>query len=145
MMKFTLYALLVYILMGCSGFQVEDTATNKLLAYAAGKTMAISVHEVKPEIDPDLTSAWVEMMERNTGNETVTTPEMVAFFNESLRIIAGNEFDKYGLINDLAMLMSIYSAEFNDTGQMIGIQPVPMEILKLFEQGYSNGRAISRK
>ena len=136
---------LIFALAGCSGFQIKDDATTNLLAYAAGKTMAISINKVKPEVDKDLTNEWVEFMERNAGNETVQPSEMMPFFNRCVMIVTAYEFDKYGLIGDLTMLMSIYGGQTNEVGQMTTIQPVPYAILKTFEIGYANGRAVARK
>ena len=132
-------------LFGCSGFQMTDSATNKVLAYASGKAMAIGIIKVRPEVDSDLTTAWVDMMERNAGNESVESMEMVAFYNHCVSIIAGPDFDRYGLIGDLSMLLTIYGAELDDSGRMTMIAPVPLVILQTFEVGYSNGRAVAKK
>lgn len=146
-----LFLLLFVSLFGCSGFQVTDSATNKVLAYASGKLMAIGISKaiekeiIGNEVDSDLTSAWVDMMERNAGNESVGSIEMVAFYNHCVSIIVGPDFDRYGLIGDLSMLLTIYGAEIGDNGQMTSIQPVPLVILKTFEIGYSNGRAVASK
>jgi len=140
-----LLLILLASLFGCSGFQITDSATNKVLAYASGKAMAIGIIKVRPEVDPDLTSAWVDMMERNAGKESVESVEMVAFYNHCVSIIAGPDFDEYGLIGDLSMLLTIYGAEIDDSGRMTMIQPVPLAILQTFEIGYANGRAMAKK
>ena len=131
-------------LFGCSGFQMTDSATNKVLAYASGKAMAIGIIKVRPEVDSELTSEWVAMMDRNSGNETVSSAEMLAFYNQCVSIIAGPDVDKYGLIGDLSMLLTIYGAEIDDNGSMVAIRPVPLVILKTFERGYANGRMVSK-
>jgi len=140
-----LIILMCILVFGCSGLQISDDSTHKVLAYAAGKSMAIGINKVRPEVDPELTSTWVEMMERNKENLVVESAEMVAFYNECLLIITGKEFDKYGLIGDLSMLLTIYGTELNDRNEMVMIQPVPVEILKVFEMGYANGRNVARK
>ena len=140
-----LFLLLFVSLFGCSGFQVMDSATNKVLAYASGKAMAIGIIKVRPEVDPDLTSEWVAMMDRNSGNESVSSAEMLAFYNHCVSIVAGPDFDQYGLIGDLSMLLTIYGAEIADNGRMTMIQPVPLVILQTFEIGYANGRAMASK
>jgi len=132
-------------LFGCSGFQMTDSATNKVLAYASGKAMAIGIIKVRPEVDSELTSEWVAMMDRNSGNETVSSAEMLSFYNQCVSIIAGPDFDEYGLIGDLSMLLTIYGAEIDDSGRMTMIQPVPLVILQTFEIGYANGRAVAKK
>jgi hypothetical protein len=138
--------LLIVLLVGCSGgLQVQDDTTNKVLAYAAGKMTAIGIYEVRPQVDAPLTDAWESMMDRNAAMELVSPMEMVAFFNECSGIIAGDDFDKYGLVNDLLMLLTIYGADFADGGKMAAIDPVPMDILKLFALGYANGRSISNR
>jgi len=137
---------LMVVSAGCAGFQVSDTSTHKILAYGAGKGMAIGINKVRPEVDPDLTNAWVEMMDANAGKEMVESLEMVAFYNHVLIIIAGGEYDKYGLVGDLAVLLTIFAADMDpQTHQMISIDPVPYAILQYFEMGYANGRAVARK
>lgn len=138
-----LFAWLFAGLFGCSGFQVTDSATNKVLAYASGKAMAIGIIKIRPEVDQELTSEWVALMDRNSGNESVSSAEMLAFYNQCVSIIAGQDFDKYGLIGDLSMLLTIYGAEIDDSGRMTNIQPVPLVILKTFEIGYANGRMVA--
>ena len=140
-----LSALLCVALIGCTGMQISDDSTHKVLAYAGGKSMAIGIYEVRPQVDVPLTDAWETMMDRNASMELVSPMEMVAFFNECSMIIAGDDFDKYGLVNDLLMLLTIYGAEFADGGKMANIDPVPMDILKLFALGYANGRSISNR
>lgn len=134
----------ILALLGCTGFQVTDSSTHKILSYGAGKATAIGINKIRPEVDPNLTSAWVEMMERNEGKEMVASVEMVAFYNHCLLIITGGEFDKYGLINDLSVLLTVFAAEIDPaTNQMIFIQPVPYDVLKFFEMGYGNGRQVA--
>ena len=136
---------LFVVLIGCSGLQTQDDSTNKVLAYAAGKMTAIGIYEIRPQVDVPLTDAWETMMDRSAAVDVVEPTEMVAFFNECSMIIAGDDFDKYGLVNDLLMLLTIYGAEFADGGKMANIDPVPMDILKLFALGYANGRSISNR
>ena len=140
-----LFLFLLVSLFGCSGFQITDSATNKVLAYASGKAMAIGIMKIRPEVDSELTSEWVAMMDRNSGNESVSSAEMLAFYNQCVSIIAGPDFDEYGLIGDLSMLLTIYGAEIDDSGRMTMIQPVPLVILQTFEIGYANGRAVAKK
>ena len=132
-------------LVGCSGFQIEDSATHKILAYASGKSMAIGINKVRPEVDPELTNAWVEMMSANAEFETVSSEAMVSFYNHCLMIITQDVHDPYGLIGDLSMLLTIYDAEIATDGRMTMINPVPMGILQTFEMGYANGRRVARK
>lgn len=145
-MKIFVLVCILALLSGCAGFQVSDTSTHKILAYGAGKATAIGINKIRPEVDPELTSAWVEMMTRNAKNEIVEPLEMVAFYNHVLLIIAGGEFDKYGLVGDLAVLLTIFAADMDpQTNQMISIDPVPYAILQYFEMGYANGRQVTRK
>jgi len=138
--------LLILSLVGCTGMQIKDDATHKVLAYAAGKAMAISVNSIKPEVDAELTSAWVDIMEANADKIMISPADMVAFYNKCLYIVVGYNFDKYGLLADLSMLLTIYDAKIDPhTKDMTSILPVPMDILRTFEQGYANGRAISRR
>ena len=138
--------LIVFVLAGCGGINLSDERSHQAIAYTAGRLTAIGVYEVRPEADSDLTNAWVDMIENNEGQETVSTVEMVAFFNECSRILTGGEFDKYGLVGDLTALMSIYSAEIDKTtGQMITIKPVSMVVLISFADGYAHSRALIKR
>ena len=144
-MKRFFAVLAIISLIGCSGFQITDSSTHKLLAYASGKAMAIGINEVRPEVDAELTDTWVSMMESNAGNENVNPLEMVSFYNNCLLIITGQDFDKYGLIGDLSMLLTIFGAEIGTDGKMTIINPVPVSILETFAVGYANGRAVANR
>jgi len=145
MKRFLIIVSAIISLIGCSGLQITDSSTHKLLSYAAGKAMAIGINEVRPEVDADLTNAWVSMMESNAGNENVNPLEMVSFYNNCLLIITGHDFDKYGLIGDLSMLLTVFGAEIGVDGKMTMINPVPLAILDTFAIGYANGRAVARR
>ena len=142
------------MLLGCAGIDLQDTPTNKAIAYGSGKGLAIAVHELTPPcttkdidkscVDADLTNAWVDLMERTQGMVEIPSAEMIMFYNECVQIIASPIKDPYGLIGDLSILLTLYAGEFVN-GEMVAIQPVPMEIMKFFEMGYDNGRRVARK
>jgi len=108
--------------------------------------MAIGINEIKPEIDAPLTTEWESMMSANAGKDEVEATVMIPFYNSCLMIVVGQEYDRYGLIGDLTMLLTIFNAELDPaTKQLITIDPVPMLVLKSFELGYANGREITKR
>ena len=135
--------LCIVMLSGCAGFQITDTSTNKAMAYVSGKGMGIGINELVPEVDEDLTTAWVRMMDRNAANEFIPPDEMVMYFNDSISMIAMHTNDPLGLIGDLAAFTMLYGAGFDVDGNMTGIQPVPMAVMRFFESGYANGRRVA--
>jgi len=144
--------LLSLLFLSCAGLQINENVTHRVLAFGSGKLMAIGVNKLindgklRKEVDSELTSAWVGLMEVNEGKPAVEPAEMVTFYNKCLYIIAGYDFDKYGLIGDLSELLMIYGAEINpDSKELVSIMPVPIEILKTFERGYASGRAITKE
>ena len=145
-MKKLIISVCLILLVGCSGLQIEDTATHKAIAYASGKAMAIGIIKVKPEVDPKLTGQWIELMRANLKNEIVPPSEMITFYNKSVLTIFNIYSDPYGLLGDLAALLTIYGATLDeDNKTMIGIQPVPYAVLEFFEMGYANGRTVAER
>ena len=136
-------AIMLMLIIGCAGFQVSDTTTHKAIAYGAGRAMAVGIYELNPLADEDLTSAWVEMMDRNRGLPEISPDEMMIFYNKSLMLMTAHTKDPYGLIGDLGYLLTIFGAEFDpDNNMMIGITAVPMSVMVAFEIGYANSRAM---
>lgn len=152
-MKKKLFAFFVtgLILSGCAGLSVSDSPENKVLAYASGKAFAITIHKLTAPCtieqscaDADLTTAWVDLMDRTETMTEIPAAEMIAFYSESVGIIAAPVNDPYGLIGDLTILLTIYSASF-ENGEMVSIKPVPRDIMTFFGKGYSAGRKVARK
>ena len=131
----------------CAGtgvnLQVNDDNNTLAIAYAAGKAMGFGINKLVPEVDPDLTSAWSDMMKANIDNPMVSTDAMLMFYNQCLGAIALHTSDPYGLMGDLGIFLMIYGAQFDVDGNMIGIQPVPYKVLKYFELGYVGGRNVA--
>jgi hypothetical protein len=140
---FVAISLLAFIISGCGQLQIESTATNQAIAYAAGKGMGLGINKRVPEADADLSKAWVDMMAKNTGQAMISAIAMVGFYNDVLVIIALHSKDPYGLIGDLGAVLLIFGAEFNQEGNMGSINPVPMIVMKFFEIGYKNGRMVA--
>lgn len=136
--------IIAVLLLGCASFQINDNPNVQFMAYAAGKAMAIGVNKVDPSIDARLTAEWVDMMDRNKGQTVISSAEMLRFYNRCISIIGLKVNDKYGLIGDLSMLIRIYGAQFDNTGVMVAVQPVPIPVMEVFGQGWANGRAISQ-
>lgn len=142
-MKRLLLILIVFLFAGCSGLQLNDSSTNRVLAYAAGRSMGTWINTLHPEVDPPLTAAWIHMRESNVGGEILSVV-MIPFYNECLQIVTGGNFDKLGLIGDLTMILSIYGGVSDpETGKLIAINPVPIGIIETFEVGYSYGRTMA--
>ncbi|OEU68421.1 MAG: hypothetical protein BBJ57_02330 [Desulfobacterales bacterium PC51MH44] len=141
-MKIFLLILLV-LLTGCAGMQIEETATHQAIAYASGKGMAIGINELYPQIDPDLTKAWEDMMFQAKDLDMMPVGQLMLFYSDAISIIGLHTNDPYGLVGDLGALLLIFGAQFDDKGEMIDIQPVPMSVMRWFGIGYSNGRRVA--
>ena len=134
------------IMFGCADMQIKETSTHRAIAYSAGRAMAIGIYKIDPLIDQDLTSAWVEMMERNEGKLEISSEEVMMFYNKCIMLMTRFTNDPYGLLGDLGYFLTIFGAEFaEDTKMMVAIQPVPMVIMKDFENGYDYSRMLIRK
>ena len=139
-------AVVMAILVGCSGFQLSGDANSRMMAYIAGKGMAISVYSIKPEAAPSIESEWMEMMGRNYGKPEIPSAEMISFFEGVvLKQVPQLMNDKYGFAADLKYFLDTYSAEYAPDGSMIGLKPIPMAIAVAFQTGYENGRSTAVK
>jgi len=124
-------------------FTITDEASTQAIAYGAGKGMGIAVNKIVPVVDADLGVAWKSLMERNAGKDVITSSEMILFYNECIGIIALHTEDEYGIISDLGVFLMIFGAQFDQSGNLILIQPVPMKVMQFFEMGYRNGKMVA--
>jgi len=145
MKRFILLLMVACYLIGCAGgFEIKDDSKTQLLAYASGKTFAITINKRVPHLDEPLSNAWINYMNSIGNNSEADVQTTLGFYNEVVQILGEPIDDPYDLIGDLAMLLSLYGAQFDETsGIMIVIQTVPREILKFFEMGYSSGRKVA--
>ena len=135
------------LIVGCVNKQVkiQDNASTNAIAYACGKGMGFSINKLRPDADTPLSESWVVMMEQNAGKEVIEPVYILNFFNSSLPLIFNAaDNDPYGLLRDLAVLLAIFSAQFNNHGEMTAISSVPYQTMKIFELGYSSGKALSK-
>jgi len=131
------------LLTGCAGLRIDKTATNEVLAYGAGKAMGIGVNRLVPQVDAELSASWSDMMQRSSGKEAVDPAEILLFYNDTIAIIGLHIDDPYGLTADLGVLLRIFGAQYDAQGAMVAIQPVPLEVMLFFEDGYKNGRRVA--
>jgi hypothetical protein len=83
------------------------------------------------------------MMERNEGKAEITPEEVILFYNKCLMLMTRYTDDPYGLVGDLGYFLTIFGAEFAEENKtMIGVQPVPMILMKDFEIGYAYSRML---
>jgi len=139
-----LFILIPILLIACAGVQIEQTATNNAIAYSAGKAMGIGINKLYPDVDADLSEAWLDLM--STDNDIISSDEMIFFYNRCIGIIGLHTNDPYGLLGDLGALLTIFGAEFTideTQGAMVFIQPIPKIVLKYFELGYGNGKMVA--
>lgn len=133
-------------LTGCSGLQIEDSATNKTLAYVTGKGMGILINEKIPAADKQLSDAWVALMTTYEGQEMIPSEAIVEFYGEAVTIIASHKIkDPYGFVTDLRVILMIYGGQFNELGELEGVNSVPTIVMKFFELGYDSGRQVALK
>ena len=141
-----MFALLVMVALvsGCSGMQLTGDTNNQAMAYLAGKGMAIGVYKVAPKSAPVIEQQWMDMMGRCSTLPEIPAAEMQGFFNNVLLAqIPTLKNDPYGLSGDLRFFLQLYGAQFNPTGGMTALQPVPMIVAKAFQAGYEGGRSVA--
>ena len=84
-------------------------------------------------------------MERNKGSDEISSEDMVLFYGDAIANLAVFTTDPYGLIGDLGALLTIFGAEFDDSGNMLSIKPIPYMVMKYFEMGYDNGKLVAQQ
>jgi len=70
---------------------------------------------------------------------------MILFFNNCAGIVSMHTGDQYGVIEDLAVMLTIFGAQYGPDGSLTFIKPVPMIVMKYFENGYASGRRVGLK
>ena len=146
-MRKSLLAVLVLslaLLAGCSGWQITDDANTQAIAYASGKGVGLLVNQYAKAADGPLGSAWESMMTAHAGADPIPAEKVVAFYQESVLLLAAESKDPYGLIGDLTMLLSIYGGSLTADGKMVLAQPIPLRVAKAFELGYKSGRSAAQ-
>ena len=83
-------------------------------------------------------------MTANAGADPIPAEKIVAFYQESVILLAAESKDPYGLIGDLTMLLSIYGGSLTADGKMVLAQPIPLRVAKAFELGYKSGRSAAQ-
>lgn len=139
---FTTILLVVGLLFGCSGLEIEDTPTHQAIAYGSGKAVGAAITKFAPEANDDLGKAWDNYVERGKGLDMMPADSTLMFFGEANMVVALHVGDDYGLLQDLNVLLMIFGAEFDADGEMVSIEPVPMSVLRFFEMGYDSGVMI---
>ena len=144
MKKIIMLLAIAALVTGCSSMQITGDTNNQAMAYLAGKGMAIGIYKVYPKPAPSIEQAWMDMMGRSYGFAEIPAAEMQGFFNNVLLAqIPTLKDDPYGLSGDLRFFLQLYGAQFNPTGGMTALQPVPMVVAKAFQAGYEGGRSIA--
>lgn len=133
----------LFLSMGCQGLQITDSSTHQAMAYFAGKGVGVAINKLYPEADESLGTAWDDLIEKNKGNEEISSEDMIGFYGNCIAILGTFTGDPYGLIGDLGALLTIFGAQFDDSGKLIALKPVPMSIMKMFEMGYDNGKIVA--
>ena len=141
-----LFALLIVAVLvsGCASMKLTGDTNNQAMGYLAGKGMAIGIYKVYSKAAPPVEQAWMDMMGRCYGMTEVPAAEVQGFFNDVLlKEIPTLKNDPYGLSGDLAFFARLYGAQFTPTGEMTGLQPIPMVVAKAFQSGYEGGRSVA--
>jgi len=143
----SIIAILLFLIgcVGCGGLQISDSATDKTIAYVAGKGMGFTVNDLYPQLDADLSETWQEMMAAHKNNSINSYEYFLDWYNSTMQVIMLEFNDPYGLVSDLSTLLTLFGAEFNDKGELINIEEIPYDVLVYFEQGYKSGRNLALK
>jgi hypothetical protein len=144
-----LFLMVVALLfMGCKAgeqIKVSDTAQHKVMAYAAGNGVGVGVAKLIPAADQELQDAFDKMMDRNRDRTEIPSQEMIDYFSESVLILGRHTDDPHLLIQHLSVLLMIFGAEYDVSGNMTGIDPVPKTVVVFFGMGYDSGMAMVAK
>lgn len=135
--------LIALSLIGCGGLQISDSATDKTIAYVAGKGMGFTVNDLYPQLDADLSATWQEMMAAHKNNSINSYEYFLDWYNSTMQVILLEFNDPYGLVSDLSTLLTLFGAEFNEKGELINIEEIPYDTLVYFEMGYKSGRNLA--
>ena len=141
LMSFFLYGTLV----GCAGFQIGDNPNSQALGYVSGKGMGLAINKLAPKSAPTLEANWKSMMDRNAALDPIPGSEIILYFNQSVLVLVDEVKDPYGLLGDLAALLTIYGAEFATDGQMLSVGDIPKSVANYFQLGYSSGKQLALK
>lgn len=136
------------LFMGCAvgeQIKVSDTAQHKVMAYAAGNGVGVGVAKLIPDADQSLQEAFDKLMLRNADVQVIPPQEMIDYFSESILILGRHTDDPYLLIQHLSVLLMIFGAEYDVSGNMVGIDPVPKTVVMFFGMGYDSGMAMVAK
>ena len=136
-------AILVMLLVGCAGFQLEDTPRGNTTGYFAGKGVGVAVNKYTPDSVLELEKRFDEFTFNTMAMEMIPPEESIKLFNDMAFILSKQAKDPYGLLNDLTFLMSQFGAQFKIEGDdkiMTGIQPIPRAVYLSFESGYDSGK-----
>ena len=145
-MKHLILIICLVVTVGCAnGLQVDDTASHKAIAYAAGKAMGITITKIEPDLNEPLGEKWDKMMDKPASDGMMASEYILAFYSEALMVLGSHVGDKYGLIQDLSVLLVLFGAQYSEQGDLIAIEPVPVSVLEFFAMGYDSGVMVVAK
>jgi len=128
------FILTVALLTGCWGSSFES--------YMAGRTMYYGLVEtLQPSTIERMENRFDALLEETQGVAMVEPTQTMAMFNDQLVIASSEVENSYGLIGDLAFLMEEAGAEFNETGEMTYVRPMPRGVFLAFSRGWLNSKA----
>lgn len=128
------------LLLACTGIQINESAGYQAIAYASGRAMGLAINKISAELDGVLTDRWGRFMDQNTTAMIPPEETLQLFSDFSMQVVLHID-NPYGLLGDLAALLSIFGAEYDEDGELVNIQPVPKIVFMQFGNGYAASRA----
>ena len=141
--------LVLSLLVGCAGFQLNDDSIGNSTGYFAGKGLGVAFYEGAPDSLEALERNFDEFMQRNSGVDMVPSSETMALFESSILILTLEVADPYGLVSDLTFLLSQFGGQLivvpGENPVLQGVQPIPIAVFRSFAMGWDSGVRIAKQ
>ena len=141
-LKFRHLGILLILSFALMGYTCESNMVSVLGSMAAGDGVGYMLNKRAPGAVEDCEKAFDKLMQDTAGIDPIPSENMIRYYNESLGIIARQVNDPYYVTSYLGAMMTELGAQYS-TGpdpQMVGIQPVPRNLMLAFENGYDIGK-----
>ena len=142
MKRIIMVLLSISLIFGCAWMgKLTDSTGHNLACYSGGRTMYFAVSAIiSPETVTRLEQRYDKLLADTVGVVIVEPDQSMAYFNDTVAILLTETDNPYGLVGDLAYILEQFGAEYDDTGNMTGIQPVPRSLYVSFSRGWQNSK-----
>jgi hypothetical protein len=134
--------MIIMMFTGCAWMgKLTDSTGHNLACYSGGRTMYFAVKSIiSTETMTRLEERYDKLLADTTDVVIVEPNQSMEYFNDTVAILLTETDNPYGLVGDLAYILEQFGAEYNDDGNMTGIQPVPRSLYLSFSRGWRNSK-----